>query len=267
MANREKLSIIKIGGNVLDHASNLEAFLGLFARVEGKKILVHGGGKIATRIGEKLGIKAQYVDGRRITDDETLDLVTMVYGGLINKKIAAQLQALGCNAIGLTGADANLVPATKRPLKNGIDYGWAGDVIAGNINTGLLHTLLANQMVPVFAPLTHDGQGHMLNTNADTIASAVAVALSSHFAVRLLYCFEKRGVLENVDNDDSVIPEINSSNFESLRAEGRLFAGILPKIENAFAAVNAGVDMVLIGHANDVLQNTGTMHLGTKIKR
>ncbi len=261
----EQLYIIKIGGNVIDNESNLSSFLSTFASIKSPKILVHGGGKIATKIGDKLGIESKYINGRRITDDNTIDIVTMVYGGLVNKKIVAQLQAKGANAIGLTGADANLIPAKKRPVKD-IDYGWVGDINSAQFPVSTFHLFLQNNMVPVFAPLTHDGEGHILNTNADTIASSIAVALSGVYDVRLIYCFERKGVLENVDDANSVINLITKEKYKQLLAEEKLFAGIIPKIDNAFAAIDAGVKEVLIGDANDLLQNTTEQTLGTLIK-
>ena len=260
-----KLFVIKIGGNVIDDEAKLSSFLQDFASIKAPCILVHGGGKIATRLGEKLGIESKYVDGRRITDDDTIDLVTMVYAGLVNKKIVAQLQSLSCNAIGLTGADANMIPATKRPVKT-IDYGWVGDIDTTHISAALLKGLLDLGLQPVFAPLTHDGSGHMLNTNADTIASTLAVSLSNYYMVRLISCCEKKGVLAKIDINESVIPEITTENYSSLKSEGKLFAGILPKIDNAFAAIGAGVSEVLIGHAEDLLQNTTLQTSGTLIK-
>jgi acetylglutamate kinase len=260
----EKLFVIKIGGNVIDNDSNLSAFLTAFAAIPGRKILIHGGGKIATKIGDQLGVESKYVNGRRITDDATIDIVTMVYGGLVNKKIVAQLQAKGCNAIGLTGADANLIPAVKRPVKE-IDFGWVGDVDAAKLGVANCSLFLDNGLMPVLAPLTHDGNGHILNTNADTIASSMAVALSAVYDVRLIYCFEKKGVLENVEDDDSVIRLITREKYSQLVAENKLFAGILPKIDNAFAAIEAGVKEVLIGDANDLVQNTTQSTLGTLI--
>ncbi|MCC6762419.1 MAG: acetylglutamate kinase [Chitinophagaceae bacterium] len=262
---KQPLFVIKIGGNVIDDEAKLASFLQDFARIQHPCILVHGGGKIATRIGDQMGVTSKYVDGRRITDDDTIDIVTMVYGGLVNKKIVAQLQALGCNAIGLTGADANMMPATKRPVKT-IDYGWVGDITPQQIAATTLQGLLQLGLQPVFAPLTHDSAGHILNTNADTIASSLAIALSEYYNVRLLYCFEKKGVLENVDDDNSVIASITQHNFQQLKDEGKLFAGILPKIDNAFAAIQAGVHEVLIGHADDLLQNTTESTSGTLIK-
>jgi acetylglutamate kinase len=261
---KPRLFIIKIGGNIIDDETSLLSFLKDFTAVGEKKLLVHGGGKIASRIGEKMGILPNYTNGRRITDEATIDLVTMVYGGLINKKVVANLQALGCNAIGLTGADANLLPATKRPVKE-IDYGWVGD-ISSDIDTSNLKLLIGNDLTPVIAPLTHDGRGNMLNTNADTIASSLAVGLSTDYEVRLIYCFEKKGVLENVDDNNSVIGLITKEIYQTLLADKKLFDGILPKIDNAFAAIANGVKEVLIGDANDLLQNVTSAAKGTLIK-
>lgn len=257
--------VIKVGGNVIDNPELLQAFLKDFAAIPGKKILIHGGGKIATRIGDKLGIVSNYVDGRRITDAETIDVVTMVYGGLVNKQLVAKLQANGCNAIGITGADANIIPAVKRPVKT-IDYGFVGDVDAGKVNAGPLQAMLEAGLTPVFAPLTHDGQGQMLNTNADTIASALAIALSAHYPVRLIYCFEKKGVLKDAADDNAVINLINREIYQQLLEEKILTAGILPKLENAFAAIESGVKEVLIGHAEDVIRNTTPSVAGTLIR-
>jgi acetylglutamate kinase len=258
----DKLFVIKIGGNVIDTEDSLQSFLKDFAAIEGRKILIHGGGKIATKIGEQLGIVSNYINGRRITDDATIDLVTMVYGGLVNKKIVAQLQALQCNAIGLTGADGNIIPATKRPVKE-VDFGWVGDVESAELKVESLKLLLENGLVPVFAPLTHDVKGHILNTNADTVASSLAVALSRFYDVRLVYCFEKKGILENVADETSVINLINKQTYKQLLNEQKLFAGILPKIDNAFAAIDAGVKEVLIGDAKDLLVNTSGKTSGT----
>ena len=281
---RLPLFVIKIGGNVIDDEKNLAAFLQNFASISAKKLLVHGGGKIATKIGEQLGIQSNYINGRRITDEATIDLVTMVYGGLINKKIVAKLQSLNCDAIGLTGADANIIPSTKRPIvyaklpkeadsantsplgDGGIDYGFVGDVITEKIGIKNLEVLLANNFTLVIAPLTHDGKGQMLNTNADTVASSLAVALSNRYDVRLIYCFEKNGVLENVEDDDSVIKLITKEKYQQLLTDKKLFDGILPKIDNAFAAIDNGVKEVLIGHANDLLQNVTPYTKGTLIK-
>lgn len=242
------LYVIKIGGQVIDDPAACETFLHDFAALPGLKILVHGGGKLATRIGERLGIASKYVQGRRITDDATLELVTMVYGGLINKQLVARLQALGCPAIGLTGADMNAMRAVKRPVKE-LDYGWVGDLSAQGIRVEAFVTLLESGQVPVLAPLTHDGQGHLLNTNADTIASSVAVALAAHYEVQLVFCFDQKGVLRDPHDPDSVIPRIRPDDVQHLLQEGALRDGILPKLENAFAACRAGVKQVIIGHA------------------
>ena len=318
------LFVIKIGGNVIDDDATLQSFLKNFASINAKKILVHGGGKIATKIGEQLGIQSKYINGRRITDAATIDLVTMVYGGLVNKKIVAKLQSMHCNAIGLTGADANIIPATKRPVINsqspcppkggpealnssntspltsglgdketaptntfsmigyeaeksdcsktspsgegGIDYGFAGDINPAELGLQNLEVFLSNNFTPVFAPLTHDGNGQMLNTNADTIASTLAVGLSEIYDVRLIYCFEKKGVLENVEDENSVIPLITKEKYRQLIKDKKLFDGILPKIDNAFAAIDNGVREVLIGDANDLLQNVTANTAGTLIK-
>jgi acetylglutamate kinase len=256
--------VVKIGGNVLDDPAALQRFLQAFAKIPSPKILVHGGGKIATRLGEKLGIQSNYVDGRRITDDATIDLVTMVYGGLVNKQLVAQLQSLQTNAIGITGADGNLLPAVKRPVKT-IDYGWVGDVLPNELPVDRWQLLLNNGFVPVLAPLTHDREGHMLNTNADTMAATIAITLSAHYPVRLIYCFEKKGILENVEDEHSVIPYINPAIYSQLKAEQKLFAGILPKLDNAFDAISKGVKEVLIGHADDLIQNTTDTTTGTLI--
>lgn len=261
----EKLYVIKIGGNVIDDEQRLTGFLQTVSQLRGKKILVHGGGKIASAIGEKLGIKPNYVNGRRITDAETIDLVTMVYGGLVNKKIVAGLQAMGTDAIGLTGADGNLIPAVKRPVKD-IDYGFVGDVQPAELDPALLVLLLEKGVMPVFAPLTHDGMGQVLNTNADTIASALAVCLSRRYAVRLIYCFEKKGVLADISNEQSLVPLIDRVLYEQLKAEHKLADGILPKIDNAFEAINNGVQEVVIGDARDLLCNASGPVSGTLIK-
>lgn len=258
-----KLFIVKIGGNVLDNPSALDNFLRDFAAIQEPKILVHGGGKIATSIGQKLGIESRYVNGRRITDAETLDVVTMVYGGLVNKQLVARLQFIGCNAIGVTGADGNMIHAVKRPVKD-IDYGFVGDIKPEKVNTALLHFLLRENAVPVFAPLTHD-QGRMLNTNADTIASVLAIAMSKFFDVRLIFCFEKKGVLHDVARDDSVIHHLPKKMYDELLGRNVFADGILPKLENAYAAIEEGVKEVLIGEAGDLLRNTGRETEGTLI--
>ncbi|HEY5370630.1 MAG TPA: acetylglutamate kinase [Hanamia sp.] len=261
--NKEKLFVIKIGGNVIDKDANLDSFLDDFSEIQNKKILVHGGGKIATAIGDKLNIQSKYIDGRRITDDETIDLVTMVYGGLVNKKIVAKLQSIQCNAIGITGADANLLPAKKRPVKE-IDFGWVGDVSPESINNNTWRLFLENGLTPVAAPLTHDGTGHILNTNADAIASVIAVSLSDIYEVSLVYCFEKNGVLMNVNDGDSVVQQLDHEKYKFLKESNKLFEGILPKIDNAFDAINKGVKEVIIGNSTQLISlisGTG----GTKI--
>ena len=259
-----KLYVIKIGGNVLDDENLLSIFLTDFALIQHPKILIHGGGGIATKIGDKLGIESKYVKGRRVTDAETLNVVTMVYGGLINKQITARLQALGCNAMGLTGADGNLIKANKRAVKD-VDFGFVGDLYSESINSALLVFLLKQNIIPVLAPLTH-GEGSMLNTNADTIASAIAVSLSKHFDVRLIYCFEKKGVLKNVQDENSVIHWLDKPLYEKLLTEGSFTEGILPKLENAFAAIESGVKEILIGDARDLSKNLGAETEGTLIK-
>ncbi len=258
-----RLFIIKIGGNVLDNPTQLDLFLKNFASIKEPKILIHGGGKIATKIGDQLGIESNYLNGRRITDAATLDLVTMVYGGLVNKQIVAQLQQMNCNALGLTGADGNMIKATKRPVKD-VDYGYVGDIKTESVNTALLYFLLKQNTTPVFAPLTH-ADGKMLNTNADTIASVLAVALSKHFDVRLIFCFEKKGVLQDVNNLDSVIRHLPKRLYTELLTKQVFADGILPKLENAYAAIQAGVKEVLIGEAGDLVKNTGQETEGTLI--
>ncbi len=266
MNNKTELLVIKIGGNVIDNKENLEKFLQQLASIKTNKILVHGGGKIATKIGDQLGIESTYINGRRITNDATIDVVTMVYGGLVNKKIVAQLQALDCNAIGLTGADANIIPAVKRPVKE-IDFGWVGDIDSDKINTAFIHTLLESGITPVFAPLTHDSKSHILNTNADTIASSLAVAMSVNYSVKLIYCFEKKGILENVEDENSAIKLINKEKYHNLLHEQKLFEGIIPKIDNAFSAIDAGVYQVIIGHADDLTINLTAHNKGTVIEK
>lgn len=260
-----KLYVIKIGGNVLDDSNALTSFLKDFASVKAPKILIHGGGKIATKLGTQLGIESKYNNGRRITDAATLDLVTMVYGGLVNKQLVAMLQHLSCNAIGLTGADANLIRAVKRPVKD-VDYGFVGDIKPADVNTALLHELLKQSTVPVFAPLTH-AEGSMLNTNADTIASVLAIALSNYFDVRLIFCFEKRGVLKDVHDNDSVITHLPKGLYDEYLKAGIFADGILPKLENAYHAISTGVKEVLIGEAADLIQNTGQLTKGTLITK
>ncbi len=241
-----KLYVIKIGGNIIDDEAMLSSFLNDFANIKGHKILVHGGGKLATKLSEKLGIQQQLIDGRRITDAETLKIVTMVYAGYINKNIVAQLQANNCNAIGLCGADGDTILAHKRqhPL---MDYGFVGDI--DSINVDLINNLLEKNITPVFAPITHDQQGQLLNTNADTIAQELAKGLCSLFEVTLIYCFEKNGVLLNTNDKMSAIPVINPSAYQQLKIEGIINSGMIPKLDNAFAALKDGVNKVIIGNA------------------
>ena len=246
---KELLFIIKIGGNIIDDEKKLSLFLKDFAAIKGKKILVHGGGKLATQLAGKLGIEQTMIDGRRITDAETLKVVTMVYAGFINKNIVAILQANGCNAIGLTGADGNAMLAHKRNHPT-IDYGFAGDVDA--INSDLLSVLLKKNISIVFAPITHDKQGRLLNTNADTIAQELATGLSSDYDVILIYSFEKSGVLLDANDDSTVIKEINPSSYMHLKTEKKIFAGMIPKLDNAFAALDSGVNKVVIGKAENL---------------
>lgn len=244
-----KLYVIKIGGNIIDDEAKLASFLEDFAAIGEKKILVHGGGKLATRMAEQLGVEQQLVDGRRITDAETLKIVTMVYAGFINKYIVAALQARDCNAIGLCGADADAIRAHKR--KHTVpDYGFVGDV--DSINTGLISSLLEKDLAVVFAPLTHDGQGQLLNTNADTIAQEIAKGMSTSYDVQLIYSFEKNGVLLDADDDSTLIPEMNPSYYFELKARNKIFAGMIPKLDNAFAALQSGVGKVIIGKAENL---------------
>lgn len=260
------LYIIKIGGNVIDNSENLYHFLKDFKDLDGYKILVHGGGKIATQVADSLGIESRLVDGRRITDVETLRVVTMVYGGLVNKNIVAQLQRFGTNAIGLTGADGNLITAKKRPVKT-IDYGFVGDIYDGSVNTEGISSLLKGGFTPVFCALTHDGDGQLLNTNADTIASALAVAMSGLFDTTLIYCFEKKGVLTDVNDEESVITEIDPVRYEELKIQQIIHSGMLPKLDNAFTAIGCGVKAVVIGRSDDLGNITQNKPFGTRLSK
>jgi acetylglutamate kinase len=256
---KEKLTIVKVGGAVVEDEAQLAQLLKDFSAIEGKKVLVHGGGRRATQVAASLGIESKMVNGRRITDAEMLNVVTMVYGGLVNKNLVARLQANGVNALGLTGADIDVIRSHKRPLKDGIDYGFVGDV--DKANGQMLSRLIEEGITPVMAPLTHDGQGTILNTNADTIASETAKALAPYYDVTLIFSFEKKGVLRNPDDDDSVIPVITHADFIKYKEDGTISGGMLPKIENALAAIDAGVGRVIItlataidGHAGTVIQ-------------
>lgn len=270
---KSKLTVVKIGGNVIDNSAKMHQFLIDFTALPGAKILVHGGGKAATEFGISMGIEPKMVNGRRVTDIETLRLVTMVYAGLINKNIVAQLQAKECNAIGLTGADGNIIRAHKRTAENSrslsenheaVDYGFVGDLNDDAVSADAIEKLLNAGFMPVFCAITHDGDTQLLNTNADTIASAVAVAMSAHYETTLVYCFEKKGVMRDIDNDNSVIQTITPVVFEELKRENIVSSGMLPKLQNAFAAVNSGVHEVFIGKSDDL----GTLpagNFGTKI--
>jgi acetylglutamate kinase len=247
----EQLYIIKIGGNIIDNEINLSSFLDLFAAVKGRKILVHGGGKLATTLAETLKVPQQMIDGRRITDAETLKIVTMVYAGLINKNIVASLQSKGSNAMGLTGADGNAIQAHKR-IHATIDYGFAGDI--DQVNTKLLTSLLNEDIDIVFAPLTHDKNGQLLNTNADTIAQEIAKGLSNQYKVDLIYSFEKSGVLRDANDESTVIKTIDLRSYESLKEKKVIFAGMIPKLDNAFSAIKHGVARVVIGKAEQLAE-------------
>ena len=256
----EKLTIIKVGGKIVEEPETLARLLDDFATIDGYKLLVHGGGRSATAMAERLGIESKMVNGRRITDAETLKVVTMVYGGLVNKNIVAGLQARGMNAIGLTGADMNVILSEKRPVKD-VDYGFVGDV--KEVDGGMLSSLIEKGIVPVMAPLTHDGHGNILNTNADTIAGETARGLAPYFDVTLVFCFEKKGVLRDENDDDSVISEITPAAFKELVEGGVIQGGMIPKLENSFAAIENGVKRVIIKRASDI----GDAAAGTVICR
>ena len=252
----EQLTIIKVGGKIVEEDESLKQLLSDFCAIKGHKVLVHGGGRSATALASRLGIESQMVNGRRITDEETLKVVTMVYAGLVNKKIVAHLQALDINAFGLTGADLNYMRSEKRPVKE-VDYGFVGDV--KEVNAALLADLIRKGVVPVLAPLTHDKKGNLLNTNADTIAGEAAKALAAHFDVTLIYCFEKKGVLMDENDDESVIPEITRRLFDEYVAKGMIQGGMIPKLDNSFEAIQAGVKKVVITKASEINNNTGSV--------
>lgn len=253
----EKVTIVKVGGAIVEDNEQLAQLLTDFAAIPGKKVLVHGGGRRATKVAAALGIESKMVNGRRITDAQMLEVVTMVYGGLVNKNLVAKLQAKGVNALGLTGADMDVIHSHKRPVKDGVDFGYVGDV--ERANGKMLQTLIQEGITPVMAPLTHDGNGNILNTNADTIASETAKALAPYYDVTLIYSFEKMGVLSNPDDDNSVIPVITRSDFEKYQADGTIGGGMIPKIENALAAVDAGVKEVIITLATAIDGKQGTV--------
>ena len=250
------IQVIKIGGGILENEVSRQMFLQQFAAVEGPKVLVHGGGRLATTMAERLGVAQQMIDGRRVTDKETLDIVTMVYGGLVNKQLVASLQNMGINAIGLTGADGGWMKAVKRPVKNGIDYGFVGDVT--EVRGDVLRMLLDEGMTPVIAPITFCQEGVLLNTNADTIASETAISLAPD--VQLTFCFEKAGVLRDADDESSLIPSITPESYTQLKADGIVSGGIIPKIDNAFAAIKHGVKSVRITHASNLQGGTIIEH-------
>lgn len=247
--NMTSLLVIKIGGNIIDDPASLKRFLTAFSGLKGARILIHGGGKIATQVAEKLGIETNMIAGRRITDQPMLDVVTMVYGGLVNKQIVAKLQALDVNAIGLTGADGSTVLAKKRPVK-AIDYGMVGDI--EEVDSGQIQFFLRQDLTPVFAPITYNTAGDLLNTNADTMASAIAVDMVKHNEVTLIYCFEKKGVLKDPSDDDSVIDKLTPAGYEEYKTAGIISKGMIPKLDNAFDALKKGVSKVIICHADDV---------------
>jgi acetylglutamate kinase len=264
--SKKPLHVIKIGGNVIDNSENLYHFLKDFTALDGYKILVHGGGKVATQLADTLGIESKMVDGRRITDIETLRVVTMVYGGLINKNIVAQLQRFGTNAIGLTGADGNFIKAKKRPIKT-IDYGFVGDLNETSVDAPAISRLMGAGFTPVFSALTHDGEGQLLNTNADTIASSVAVALANLYDTTLIYCFEKKGVLQDINDEESLIRDIDPARYEELKKQQIIHSGMLPKLDNAFTAINCGVKAVVIGKADELGLLQQNQSFGTRLSK
>lgn len=255
MKNRKKITVIKVGGKIVEEPASLAALLDRFAAIEGAKVLIHGGGRSATKIAERLGIESKMVGGRRITDEATLQVVTMVYGGLVNKNIVAGLQARGVNALGLTGADCNIIRAHKRPVGE-VDYGFVGDVDYADGN--MLSKLIEQDIVPIVAPLTHDGKGNLLNTNADTMAAETAKGLSKIYDVTLTYCFEFPGVMRNPDDAESLIDTIDKESYKGLLADGTVSGGMIPKIDNAFNAIDNGVSQVVITRADAIDGNSGT---------
>lgn len=252
---KNKLTVIKVGGKIVEEEDSLKRLLQDFSQIGEHKILVHGGGRSATKIAERLGIESKMVNGRRITDADTLQIVTMVYGGLVNKSIVAGLQSLNVNALGLTGADMDIIRSEKRPVKD-IDYGFVGDV--KSVKGETLKSLIDRDIVPILAPLTHDGKGNMLNTNADTIAAETAQAMAKYFDVTLVYCFEKKGVLLEENDDNSVIPQLDRHQFKEYLEKGIIQGGMIPKLENAFRSIDKGVREVVITQASDIGKNQGT---------
>lgn len=256
--NTNVIAIVKIGGNIVDNPSALADFLADFHRLDGRKLLVHGGGVMATKMAEQLGIETKKVDGRRITDEETLKVVTMVYAGWINKNIVASLQKIGCNAIGLSGADADCIPSVRRNPKP-IDFRFVGDPNPDAINVDFISQLIESGVTPVFCAITHDKNGSLLNTNADTVAYSLATALSKNYDTTLYYCFEKEGVLKDVNNPKSLISSINQQEFDALKKQGIITDGMIPKLENSFRAIENGVSEVVILHARNLLKKRGTV--------
>lgn len=259
-----KLYIIKIGGNVLDDVEALDQFLNNFASIKLPKILVHGGGKLASELAKKLDITQSVINGRRITDAETLKITTMVYAGLINKQLVASLQAKNNNALGLSGADVNMIKTQKRTITN-IDYGFVGDIDENGVNTTVLNSFIEQGIVPVFSAITHDGKGQLLNTNADTIASSLAKALAKIYEVELIYCFEKKGVLKNISDENSVIKTITQQSYKEFQNDEIISEGMIPKLDNAFLAMEHGVKTVYIAHSSDLLKTLQPEHAGTKL--
>ncbi len=253
----DKITVVKIGGNVIDNEAAFESFMERFAKLEGAKILVHGGGKIATRLAKDMHVETTMIEGRRVTDQAMLDIVVMTYAGLLNKRTVAALQRNGCNAIGLSGADGNAIKATKRAA-NPIDFGFVGDIDAKDVNDNFLRVLLEAGITPVFSAIMHDGDGHLLNCNADSVASAVALGASRIANTDLIYCFEKRGVLRDVNDDYSVIELITEGNFATLKSDGVISDGMIPKVENALKGVKMGVSRVCIKHSDELLESSGT---------
>ena len=255
---KSKVSIIKIGGNIVDDAAALDRFLSDFHRMKGRKLLVHGGGVMATTLADRLGIATKKINGRRITDAETLQLVTMVYAGWINKSITAALQKLGCQAIGLSGVDAGCIPSVRRPPQP-IDFGFVGDPDPARINTSFITQLIEHALVPVFCAVTHDGKGTLLNTNADTVAASLAIALSGEYDSSLYFCFETEGVLRDIHRPESLIPTMNVQEYRKLKQQGIIADGMIPKLDNAFGAIERGVSKVWILHAKNLLSERGTV--------
>ncbi len=255
----EQLTLVKVGGKILEEPASLDRLLTDFVAIKGAKILVHGGGRSATAMATRLGVETTMIDGRRVTDDAMLEIVTMVYGGLVNKNVVAGLQSRGTNAIGVTGADMNLIRAHRRPATAVADFGWVGDV--DSVSADNLRAIIQAGATPVIAPLTHDGEGHLLNTNADTMASVTAVAMARYYDVKLVFCFEKPGVLADENNDGSVIPVINRDTFHRLRTDNIVSGGMIPKLENALNAVDSGVTEVIITRASSLGNLAGGTHI------